>query len=44
MAIDDIRKRKIQFCEEVDWEIIEKKHIHIPLLSDDFTIEDVEKW
>lgn len=44
MAIDDIRKRKIEFCEEVDWEIIEKKtYTHTPLLSDDFTIEDVER-
>lgn len=44
MAIDDIRKKKIEFCEEVDWEIIENKpYTHTPMLSDDFTIEDVER-
>ena len=44
MAIDDIRKKKIETCEKVNWEIIDNRaytHIPTPLLSDDFTIEDV---
>jgi len=42
MAIDDIRKRKIEICEEVNWEIISyTPYIPTPLLSDDFTIEDI---
>ena len=42
MAIDDIRKRKIEICEEVNWEIItHTPSIPTPLLSDNFTIEDI---
>ena len=42
MAIYNIRKRKIDICEEVNWGILENKlYVPTPLLSDDFTIEDV---